>query len=71
MMDMLKQTGRHEMVIGWYHSHPGFGCWLSFVDVKTQISFEKMHHRSVAVVIDPVQSVKGRVVMDCFRSIDT
>jgi len=71
MMDMLKQTGRHEYVIGWYHSHPGFGCWLSFVDVKTQISFEKMHHRSVAVVIDPVQSVKGRVVMDCFRSIDT
>ncbi|KAK3231441.1 hypothetical protein Dsin_003322 [Dipteronia sinensis] len=26
MLDMLKQTGRPEMVVGWYHSHPGFGC---------------------------------------------
>ena len=25
MLDMLKQTGRPEMVVGWYHSHPGFG----------------------------------------------
>ncbi len=22
-------------VIGWYHSHPGFGCYMSDVDVKT------------------------------------
>ena len=20
---------RPEMVVGWYHSHPGFGCWFS------------------------------------------
>ena len=26
MMDMLRQTGRPETVVGWYHSHPGFGC---------------------------------------------
>ena len=25
-----------EMVVGWYHSHPGFGCWLSVVDMNTQ-----------------------------------
>ena len=24
-----------ERIIGWYHSHPGFGCWLSMVDVMT------------------------------------
>lgn len=24
------------MVVGWYHSHPGFGCWLSSVDINTQ-----------------------------------
>jgi 26S proteasome regulatory subunit N11 len=27
---------RTEPVVGWYHSHPGFGCWLSGVDVNTQ-----------------------------------
>lgn len=36
MVDMLKQTGRPEVVVGWYHSHPGFGCWLSSVDISTQ-----------------------------------
>ena len=25
-----------EVVVGWYHSHPGFGCWLSATDVNTQ-----------------------------------
>jgi len=67
MLDMLKQTGRPEMVVGWYHSHPGFGCWLSGVDMNTQQSFEQLSERAVAVVIDPIQSVKGKVVIDAFR----
>lgn len=70
MLEMLKQTGRPEMVVGWYHSHPGFGCWLSSVDINTQQSFESLHPRSVAVVVDPIQSVKGKVVIDAFRSIN-
>lgn len=71
MMDMLRQTGRDQMVVGWYHSHPGFGCWLSSVDVNTQQSFEQLNKRAVAVVVDPIQSVKGKVVIDAFRTIDT
>jgi len=69
MLEMLKQTGRPEMVVGWYHSHPGFGCWLSGVDMNTQQSFEQLNARAVAVVVDPVQSVKGKVVIDAFRMI--
>lgn len=57
------------MVVGWYHSHPGFGCWLSGVDMNTQTSFEQLNARAVAVVVDPVQSVKGKVVIDAFRMI--
>ncbi|KAI5781769.1 JAB1/Mov34/MPN/PAD-1 ubiquitin protease-domain-containing protein [Peziza echinospora] len=70
MMDMLRQTGRPEVVVGWYHSHPGFGCWLSSVDINTQQSFEQLTARTVAVVIDPIQSVKGKVVIDAFRLIN-
>jgi len=70
MVDMLKQTGRPEAVVGWYHSHPGFGCWLSSVDISTQQLFERLDGRSVAVVIDPIQSVKGKVVIDAFRLIN-
>ena len=71
MLDMLKQTGRSEMVVGWYHSHPGFGPWLSSVDINTQMSFEALNKRAVAVVIDPIQSVKGKVVIDAFRLISS
>ena len=70
MLDMLKQTGRPEMVVGWYHSHPGFGCWLSSTDINTQSSFEALNSRAVALVVDPIQSVKGKVVIDCFRLIN-
>ena len=49
MLDMLKQTQRNEMVVGWYHSHPGFGCWLSGVDINTQQVdfFEYSHHLTI------------------------
>jgi len=70
MTEMLKQTHRPEAVVGWYHSHPGFGCWLSGIDINTQQSFEALNGRAVAVVVDPIQSVKGKVVIDAFRTID-
>jgi 26S proteasome regulatory subunit N11 len=70
MLEMLKQTGRaEEVVVGWYHSHPGFGVWMSGIDQNTQKSFEKLNDRCVAVVVDPIQSVKGKVVIDAFRMI--
>jgi len=70
MLEQLKQTNRPQMVVGWYHSHPGFGCWLSGVDINTQQSFEALNKRAVSVVVDPVQSVKGKVVIDAFRLIN-
>lgn len=66
----MEKKFRPEMVVGWYHSHPGFGCWLSSVDINTQQSFEQLNPRAVAVVVDPIQSVKGKVVIDAFRLIN-
>merc|ERR1711934_825118 len=63
MLDMLKQTGRNEMVVGWYHSHPGFGCWLSGVDINTQQSFEQLNQRAVAVVIDAFRLISPQTLM--------
>ena len=37
--------------------------------MQTQKSFERQGERSVAVVVDPVQSTGGIVVMDAFRTI--
>lgn len=69
-MKYLLTSYRPETVVGWYHSHPGFGCWLSSVDINTQQSFEQLTPRAVAVVVDPIQSVKGKVVIDAFRLIN-
>ena len=41
---------------GWYHSHPGFGCWLSGTDVNTAASFEKLNARSVLQAIQAVET---------------
>jgi len=35
MLEKLKEVGILDNVVGWYHSHPGFGCWLSIVDITT------------------------------------
>lgn len=43
-----------EVIVGWFHSHPGYGCFLSSTDIETQIKyFNKPYH--IAVVIDPVR----------------
>jgi len=42
---------------------------LSDIDVNTAKTIEKLNSRSVAVVVDPIQSVKGKVVIDAFRTI--
>ncbi len=36
----------------------------------TRQSFESLNSRAVAVVVDPIQSVKGKVVIDAFRLIN-
>ena len=48
-------------IIGWIHTHPDIGIFLSGIDINTfgilrQASFE---HRSVAVVVDPLREQHG------------
>jgi hypothetical protein len=37
----MQASGRQENIVGWYHSHPGYGCWLSGIDVGTQMTNQK------------------------------
>jgi 26S proteasome regulatory subunit N11 len=43
---------------------------LRYQSYITQQSFEQLNDRCVAVVIDPIQSVRGKVVIDAFRLIN-
>jgi 26S proteasome regulatory subunit N11 len=69
MAELLKQVGRKENVVGWYHSHPGYNVFLSDVDLEQQKHWETLNPRCVAVVVDPVKSVRGKVVIGAFRTI--
>lgn len=56
-IESAKEVGRLENAIGWYHSHPGYGCWLSGIDVSTQMLNQNYQEPFVAIVIDPVRTV--------------
>jgi proteasome lid subunit RPN8/RPN11 len=43
-----------EVVVGWFHSHPGIGAFFSGTDRRTQAGFFQ-HPFSVGWVIDPVR----------------
>ncbi|KAL4068437.1 JAB1/Mov34/MPN/PAD-1 ubiquitin protease-domain-containing protein [Scleroderma yunnanense] len=60
---------RMENVVGWYHSHPGYGCWLSGIDVDTQMNNQRFQDPFVAVVIDPNRTISaGKVDIGAFRT---
>lgn len=68
-IESAKQVGRLENAIGWYHSHPGYGCWLSGIDVSTQMLNQNFQDPFVAIVVDPVRTISaGKVNLGAFRT---
>jgi 26S proteasome regulatory subunit N11 len=70
----VKKSTPEILIVGWYHSHPGYGCFLSSVDIETQRRFfsESFH---IAIVVDPLKKELGfykltingyRAVSPCF-----
>ena len=56
-------------MVGWYHSHPGYGCWLSGIDVSTQMLNQQYQDPFFALVIDPTRTVSaGKVDIGAFRT---
>jgi COP9 signalosome complex subunit 5 len=67
-MDITEESGRKENIMGWYHSHPGYGCWLSKIDIDTQAANQKYSEPSLAIVVDPVRTVsQGVLNIGAFR----
>lgn len=52
---LVKDVNRPENVIGWYHSHPGYGCWLSGIDCNTQMQNQQYQDPFVAIVVGNVR----------------
>lgn len=64
-----EKVGKKEHVCGWYHSHPGYGCWLSGIDVQTQMTYQSHQEPFLSVVIDPIRTcAAGKVEIGAFRT---
>jgi COP9 signalosome complex subunit 5 len=64
-----REVGQVENAVGWYHSHPGYGCWLSGIDVGTQMAQQTYSDPFLAVVVDPDRTVSaGKVEIGAFRT---
>jgi len=67
--DLIRKVGRLENVIGWYHSHPGYGAWLSGIDVNTQRLNQSGQDPFLAIVVDPTRTcTSGKVEIGAFRT---
>ncbi|KAM3444979.1 hypothetical protein NHJ13734_000848 [Beauveria thailandica] len=68
-LDLCRAQGRQENVVGWYHSHPGYGCWLSGIDVETEAMQQQFQDPFLAVVVDPDRTISaGKVDIGAFRT---
>lgn len=68
-LEACRTQGKLENAVGWYHSHPGYGCWLSGIDVSTQATQQTFSDPFLAVVIDPDRTISaGKVEIGAFRT---
>lgn len=68
-LEACEETNKEEPGLGWYHSHPGYGCWLSGIDVDTQNFNQKFQDPWLAIVVDPVRTIaQGKVQLGAFRT---
>jgi len=52
-LDRLQRKGYY--VVGWYHSHPGYSCYPSRIDLRSHITyFREFYH--VGLIVDPIRN---------------
>ncbi|CCF58633.1 hypothetical protein KAFR_0F00360 [Kazachstania africana CBS 2517] len=61
---------KNNNIVGWYHSHPDYNCWLSNIDMTTQDLNQSYQDPYLAIVVDPIKSLKEKkICMGAFRTI--
>ena len=58
IQDALENDHPHKRILGWYHTHPGYGIFLSEMDVFLHKNFFSLPWHT-ALVYDPVANEDG------------
>ncbi|MFX0067333.1 MAG: hypothetical protein ACFFC7_34870 [Candidatus Hermodarchaeota archaeon] len=64
---ILQDKKPGSFVVGWYHSHPGYGLFLSGRDMATQQRYQKLWRQSIALVLDPTLISDSHYGLEIFR----
>ncbi len=62
----LSHFKQKKLIVGWIHSHPSYGCFLSQTDIDTQKRFFSAPF-NIAMVIDPLRRSNGGMQERVFK----
>lgn len=65
---ITKISGTRTYIVGWYHSHPSYGNFLSIDDYETQARYQGLWNKSIAIVVDPTQISTSDYGYSVFRN---
>ena len=64
---------KKELILGWYHSHPSYGAFMSQTDYKTQVRYQRLGTKGsqlsapIALVVDPTKISRRTYGFKIFR----
>ena len=58
---------RNEFIVGWFHTHPRLGLFLSPTDVINQLGYQSLNPKAIAIVFDFAQMSSGKSGFSFFR----
>lgn len=53
--DRAIEDKKTDFIIGWWHTHPGFGFFFSGVDRETQLGYQELNSFAVGLIFDHCQ----------------
>jgi proteasome lid subunit RPN8/RPN11 len=74
MVRVFNETRKkNELILGWYHSHPSYGAFMSKTDYRTQVRYQRLGTKEsqlaapIALVIDPTKISRKNYGFKIFR----
>ena len=65
--DLLVEKTNKHFFVGWYHSHPGLGLFLSGTDIVNHLGFQNLNPLACAIVFDHTLIELGDEGFQVFR----
>ncbi|MFX0183395.1 MAG: Mov34/MPN/PAD-1 family protein [Candidatus Hodarchaeota archaeon] len=69
----IKLKTKNQIILGWYHSHPSYGAFMSQTDYQTQVRYQRLGTNEsqitapIALVIDPTRISTSSYGFKIFR----